>query len=146
MAHKGKYRVRNRDKYVGEVDKVTYRSSWERRFMVYCDNNPSVLKWNSEEVIIPYYSPVDNKMHRYFVDFLIQVKTVDGDSKYILIEVKPDKETRPPVMGKTQKSKYRYLRELKTWKVNEAKWKEAVEFCADRQWEFKILTEKHLVK
>jgi len=146
MAHKGKYRVRNREKYVGNVDSVTYRSSWERRFMVYCDNNPSIIQWNSEEVVIPYFSPVDNKMHRYFVDFLIKLQKVDGSFQHVLIEVKPDKETRPPVMGKTKKSRYRYLRELRTWKVNEAKWAAAEEFCEDRKWDFKILTEHHLVK
>jgi len=146
MAYKGKYKVKNRDKYVGNVDNVQYRSLWERTFMRYCDNNPSVIAWNSEVVVIPYYSPVDNKMHRYYVDFLIKTRDTDGNIKHTLIEVKPDIQTRPPKMGKTAKSKHRYLRELKTWKVNEAKWKEAEEFCKDRKWEFKILTEKHLVK
>ena len=74
MAHKGKYTVRNRSKYVGKVDSVVYRSSWERRFMVWCDDNPAVIAWNSEEVVIPYYSPVDNKMHKYHVDFLIKTR------------------------------------------------------------------------
>lgn len=145
MAHKGKYKVQNREKYVGEVDNVVYRSSWERRFMVYADTNPSVLQWNSEELVIPYYSPVDKKMHRYFVDFWIKVATPNGE-QVIVIEVKPKAQTKPPVMGKTAKSKYRYLREMATWKVNEAKWMAAEEFCADRKWQFKILTEDHLVR
>lgn len=146
MSYKGKYTVRNRSKYVGKVDSVVYRSSWERRFMVWCDDNPAVIAWNSEEVVIPYYSPVDNKMHKYYVDFLIKTRDSDGNVKHTLIEVKPEKQCKPPVMGKTKKSRYRYLKELKTWKVNEAKWKEAEEFCLDRKWEFKILTEKHLMK
>ncbi len=146
MAHKGKYKVRNRDKYIGEVDNVVYRSSWERRFMVYADTNPNVVKWNSEELVIPYVSPVDNKVHRYFPDFWIEVKDDNGDTNHIVIEVKPKGQTGPPKMGKTAKSKYRYLRELKTWKVNEAKWDVAREFCADRKWQFKILTEDHLVR
>jgi hypothetical protein len=146
MSYKGKYKVRNREKYVGNVDNVQYRSLWERTFMKYCDNNPAIIAWNSEEVVIPYYSPVDNKMHKYYVDFLIKTHDIDGNVKHVLIEVKPDKQTRPPKMGKTAKSKNRYLREMKTWKVNEAKWKQAQEFCKDRKWEFKILTEKHLVK
>jgi hypothetical protein len=146
MAHKGKYKVRNRDKYIGEVDNVVYRSSWERRFMVYADTNPNVVKWNSEELVIPYVSPVDNKVHRYFPDFWIEVKDDNGDTNHIVIEVKPKGQTEPPKMGKTAKSKYRYLRELKTWKVNEAKWDVAREFCADRKWQFKILTEDHLVR
>lgn len=146
MAYKGKYKVRNRDKYVGEVDNVVYRSSWERRFMVYADTNPNVVKWNSEELVIPYVSPVDNKVHRYFPDFWIEVKDTGGSTNHIVIEVKPKGQTGPPKMGKTAKSKYRYLRELKTWKVNEAKWDVAREFCADRKWQFKILTEDHLVR
>jgi len=144
MISKGKYKVTNREKYVGNINSVIYRSSWERRFMTWCDTNDSVLAWNSEEVVIPYFSPVDNKVHKYYVDFLIKTRDVDGNIKHTLIEVKPDKQTRPPVMGKTKKSRNRYLRELRTWKVNEAKWKEANEFCLDRKWDFKILTERHL--
>ncbi len=146
MAYSGNYKVKNRDKYVGAVDKVKYRSLWERKFMVYCDTNPHIVKWNSEEVIIPYYSPIDKKMHKYYMDFLIQTYDSEGSIKHTLIEVKPDKQTRPPKMGKTAKSKRRYLREMKTWTVNDAKWKATKEFCADRLWDFKILTEKHLVK
>jgi hypothetical protein len=141
MVHKGKYKVKHRQKYVGNVNDVTYRSSWERRFMVYCDKNPGILRWNSEEVIIPYYSPVDRKTHKYYVDFLIQT-----DTGMTLIEVKPDRQTRPPKMGGTPKSKGRYLKEMKTWKVNEAKWIAAERFCEERGWIFKILTEKHLVR
>jgi hypothetical protein len=146
MSYKGKYKVRDRSKYVGEVDNVVYRSLWERNFMRWCDTNSRIIAWNSEGVVIPYYSPVDNKMHKYYVDFLIKTRDSDGNIKHTLIEVKPEKQCKPPVMGKTQKSKYRYLKELKTWRVNEAKWKEAEEFCKDRKWEFKILTEKQLVK
>jgi len=146
MAHKGKYKVTNREKYVGDVDNVVYRSSWERRFMVYADSNPNVVEWNSEELVIPYVSPVDGRVHRYFTDFWIKVKDTEGNVKNIVIEVKPKTQTAPPKMGKTAKSKYRYLKELKTWKVNEAKWEAAQEFCDDRMWQFKILTEDHLVR
>ncbi|MBT6072471.1 MAG: head completion protein [Euryarchaeota archaeon] len=146
MAHKGKYKVKNRSKYVGAVDNVVYRSSWERRFMVYADTSKKVIKWNSEELVIPYVSPVDGKVHRYFPDFWIQSLSEDGKISNIIIEVKPKGQCQAPKMGKTAKSKYRYLRELKTWKVNEAKWDKAREFCEDRKWEFKILTEDHLVR
>ena len=146
MAYKGKYKVKNRSKYVGAVDNVVYRSSWERRFMVYADSNPNVVKWNSEELVIPYVSPVDGKVHRYFPDFWIEVKGESGQINNIVIEVKPKGQTGPPKLGKTAKSKYRYLRALKTWKVNEAKFEMAREFCDDRKWQFKILTEDHLVK
>ena len=78
MAYKGKYKVKNPSKYVGAVDNVVYRSSWERRFMVYADTNPNVVKWNSEGLVIPYVSPVDGKVHRYFPDFWIEVKDEKG--------------------------------------------------------------------
>ena len=146
MAYKGKYKVKNRSKYVGAVDNVVYRSSWERRFMVYADTNPNVVKWNSEELVIPYVSPVDGKVHRYFPDFWIEVKGEKGKINHMVIEVKPKTQTVPPKLGKTAKSKYRYLKALKTWKVNEAKFEMAREFCDDRKWQFKILTEEHLVK
>tara|TARA_B100001245_G_C22760727_1_gene368075 strand:+ start:17 stop:457 length:441 start_codon:yes stop_codon:yes gene_type:complete len=146
MAYKGKYKVKNRSKYVGAVDNVVYRSSWERRFMVYADTNPNVVKWNSEELVIPYVSPVDGKVHRYFPDFWIEVKGEKGKINHMVIEVKPKTQTVPPKLGKTAKSKYRYAKAMKTWKVNEAKFNMAREFCDDRKWQFKILTEDHLVK
>ena len=146
MAYKGKYKVKNRSKYVGAVDNVIYRSSWERRFMVYADTNPNVVKWNSEELVIPYVSPVDGKVHRYYPDFWIEVKGEGGKINHMVIEVKPKRQVGPPRMGKTPKSKYRYLRDMKTLKVNEAKFEMAREFCDDRKWQFKILTEEHLVK
>jgi len=146
MAHKGKYKVKNRSKYVGDVDNVVYRSSWERRFMVYADTSKKVIQWNSEELVIPYVSPVDGKVHRYFPDFWIEVLEEGGTTNKIVIEVKPKGQCKPPTMGKTAKSKYRYLRELKVWKVNEAKWDSCKNFCDDNQWQFKILTEDHLVR
>jgi hypothetical protein len=146
MAYKGKYKVKNRSKYVGAVDNVVYRSSWERRFMVYADTSKNIIKWNSEEIVIPYVSPVDGKVHRYFPDFWIEIMGDSGLLNHIVIEVKPKGQIGPPKMGKTAKSKYRYLREMKTWKVNEAKFEMAKEFCDDRKWQFKILTEDHLVK
>tara|TARA_B110000037_G_C17108546_1_gene500875 strand:- start:344 stop:712 length:369 start_codon:yes stop_codon:yes gene_type:complete len=119
---------------------------WERRFMKYCDLNSKVLMWSSEELVIPYISPVDKKMHKYYPDFLIQIMDRDGIKKTKLIEVKPKRETKPP--KKKTKITPRYINEMKTWSVNEAKWKYAVEFCKDKNWEFKILTEdfKALIK
>ena len=149
MAYKGKYKVKNREKYVGAVDKVRYRSSWERRFMVYCDvTQPKIERWSSEEIVLPYLSPVDGRIHRYFPDFWIAQRDESGRLSTMIIEVKPKEQCGPPKKPKTKtsKSKYRYLREMKTWKVNEAKWKVAEEFCAERKWIFKLLTEDHLVK
>ena len=151
MAYKGKYKVKNRDKYVGAVDNVQYRSAWERRFMVYCDiSQKNIVRWSSEEIVLPYVSPVDGKVHRYFPDFWIEQKGADGNLRHLLIEVKPKEQCGPPKKPlkkfKNSRSKFRYLNAIKTWKINEAKWKAAEEFCADRKWIFKILTEDHLVK
>jgi hypothetical protein len=151
MAYKGRYKPNNPEKYRGDPTKIIYRSLWERRFMVYCDSNSAILEWSSEEVVIPYKSPIDNKIHRYFPDFLIKVRDKNGNKKSILIEVKPKAQTKPP----DPKKKYntpsgrlsrRFINEVKTYAVNEAKWLAAEEYCADRKWEFMILTEDQLVK
>jgi hypothetical protein len=107
--------------------------------MKYCDMNTNVLQWSSEELVIPYISPVDNRKHRYYPDFLLTVKDKDGNKKTMVIEVKPKRETKAP--KKKSRVTPRYLQEMKTWSVNEAKWKYATEFCKDKNWEFRILTE-----
>lgn len=141
MSYKGKYIPINKKKYFGNPDKIIYRSLWERKFMVYCDKNKSILLWASEEIAIPYVSPIDNKVHRYFPDFLIKMKHHTGEIKNMLIEIKPKIQCSPPkIRRKTEK----YLTEMKTWKVNEAKWNAAKEWCKDRKMEFKILTENEL--
>lgn len=142
MFHKRKYKPINPKKYVGDPTNIIMRSSWETRFAIWCDKNPSVLKWNSEETIVPYISPVDNRAHRYFIDFKIQVRTTDGSTKTYLVEIKPDYQTRPPV-APSRKTK-KFLNEVMTWGVNEAKWKAATQYAHDRGWEFIILTENHL--
>ena len=110
--------------------------------MIWADTKPSVLKWRSEETVIPYVSPIDNKIHRYFVDFQLQVKTSSGVLKTYLIEIKPKQQTVPP--APQQRVTKKYLEEVMTWGKNEAKWKYAKEYCKDRGWEFLILTEKDL--
>ena len=144
MAYKGKFRPHNIKKYRGNHKGIIYRSLWELRFMRYCDSTPSILEWASEELIIPYRSPVDGKKHRYFPDFWLKVKTAEGEIKESVIEIKPKIQTKPP----KQKNKVtrKYLREVKTWGVNEAKWKAAEAFCKDRDWKFQIITEKELTK
>ena len=142
MAYSGRYRVKNPKKYKGNVDKVYYRSSWELKFMNYCDNNSAILEWGSEEIIIPYISPLDGRRHRYFPDFYIKVRQSDGSVKRIIIEVKPKSQCGPP--KPQQRKTKRFINEVRTWGVNEAKWKAAIEYCNDRGLEFKILTEDHL--
>jgi hypothetical protein len=141
FTYKGKYKPIHVTKYVGNVKNIVYRSMWERRFMKYCDENPDVLSWSSEELVIPYLSPIDRKLHRYFPDFLIKVKRGEK-TQTIVIEVKPKKETKPP--KKKKNITPRYLTEIKTYSVNAAKWKAAEAYCLDRRWEFKIITEDHV--
>ena len=142
MAYRGRYIPSKPKKYKGDSSNIIYRSLWERKFMVYCDRNDNILEWGSEEIIIPYRSPLDGRVHRYFPDFYVKVKQSDGSVKKMLIEVKPKAQCSPP---KTPKRKTpRFVQEVRTWGVNKAKWEAAIEYCNDRQMEFKILTEDHL--
>jgi len=139
---KGKYRVENPGKYRGDITNITYRSSWELKFMRWCDTNESVIEWGSETVIIPYISPIDKQVHRYFVDFYMKVVNRSGEIQKYLIEIKPEKFTKPP--EKPKKITKRFIDEVFQYGVNEAKWKAAFEFCDDRNMKFMILTEKDL--
>ncbi len=139
---KGRYIPRNIRKYRGDYKNIIYRSSWELKFMKYCDLNDSILEWGSEEVVIPYRSPLDNRIHRYFVDFYIKVEDMNGQIKKYLIEVKPKRQTAPPPKPKRQTK--RYISEVTEYAKNQAKWKAATEFCEDRQWSFMIITEDEL--
>ena len=142
MSYKGKYYPSYPKKYKGDPTNIIYRSLWERKFMVYCDKNNNILEWASEEIAIPYRSPIDNRVHRYFPDFYMKVKERGGKVRRYVIEVKPAKQTKPPVKPKRQTKGY--IREAYEYAKNQAKWKMAREFCADRQWEFKVVTEKEL--
>ena len=144
MSYSGKFKPKNYKKYKGDPTKIYYRSLWERRFMMYCDNNPNITEWNSEEIVIPYISPVDKRVHRYFPDFYIKYVTAEGKTIREIIEVKPKKQLKPTKEPK-RKTK-RYLTEVATYVVNQAKFKAASEYCADRKFKFRILTEDHLLK
>lgn len=143
MAYKGKFSPKNPKKYKGDPTKIVYRSRWELMVMMKLDEHPDVLEWSSEEVIIPYISPIDNRRHRYFVDFYMKRKGADGKVRSFLIEVKPFKQTIAPEPQKGRPTK-RYLNEVATWGVNSAKWTAARAYCADRGWEFIWITEKEL--
>lgn len=143
MAYSGIYKPANPKKYRGNPTRIIYRSMWERKFMVFCDNNDSIVEWGSEEVIIPYRCPTDGRVHRYYPDFYIKVKDRQGNVKKYLIEVKPKKQ----VIGPTEKPKRKtaaWKREVLTYMKNRAKWSAAEDFCEDRQMKFLILTEDHL--
>ena len=142
MSYKGRYRPSNPKKYKGDSSNIIYRSLWERKFMVYCDNQTKILEWGSEEIVLPYRSPIDNKVHRYYPDFYIKVRESNGKIKRYIIEIKPKKQTIEPKMKKRKTKGYIY--EVYEYAKNQAKWKAAEEFCKDRMWEFKVLTEEEL--
>lgn len=142
MYYKRKFTPINPQKYIGDPTNIIMRSSWETQFALWCDKNPSVIRWNSEETVVPYVCPTDNRWHRYFIDFKIEIRDKSGAIKTYLVEIKPDKQTKPPVIP-SRKTK-RFLLEAATYVKNEAKWKAATRFAKDRGWEFIILTEHHL--
>tara|TARA_B110001450_G_C17516054_1_gene438492 strand:+ start:369 stop:803 length:435 start_codon:yes stop_codon:yes gene_type:complete len=143
MSYSGKFKPKNYKKYKGDPTKIFYRSLWERRFMVYADSNPNIIEWGSEEIVIPYLSPLDRKRHRYFPDFYIKYVNASGQTVREIIEVKPKKQLKPPKKPTNRVSK-RYLMEAQTYAVNQAKFKAAESYCKERRLKFRILTEDHL--
>ena len=141
MAYRSVYNPKNPQKYAGDASKIVCRSLWERNVCKFCDETPHIIKWSSEEIAIPYVNPIDKKVHTYYPDFLVQFKNNSGTHNW-MIEVKPKKQTREPEQQKRKTKKY--INEVVTWGVNQAKWKAANEYCLDRGWEFKIITEEHL--
>ena len=139
--YSGIYKPLNPQKYKGNVNNIIYRSSWEKRFMMYCDKNRSVLEWGSEEIAISYRS-VDNRPHRYYPDFYMKVRKSDGSYQKFIVEIKPKKQTRKP------KAPLRITRTYKnaliTYERNRRKWSTAYAWCHKRNMKFLILTEDHL--
>jgi len=131
-----KWTPKNPSKYMGDSTNIVSRSSWETKAFNWMDLNSSVIMWNSEELVIPYYSPVDQKMHRYHPDILARMKTKVGEKNF-LIEIKPNKERYPS----TAKNKKQYITEMCTYAINIAKWKAAEEFCKKQGIIFLILDE-----
>lgn len=141
MAYKGKFKPKNLQKYVGDKNKnIIWRSLWERRFMERCDSSPSILHWSSEEVIVRYISPIDNKVHRYFIDFWIEVKEKDGSIKQKLIEIKPYDQSIEP--HKKKRRLKRFYSDVKRYGINQAKWYYARQYAAKNNMEFLVITEK----
>ena len=143
MAYKTKYKIINKDKYIGNPSNIICRSLWERRVCKYLDENVNILNWGSEELTIPYYSPMDRKNHRYYPDFIAKVRNKDGSIKTIVVEVKPKKQTRPP--KKPKRKTKNYINECAIYTVNEAKWNAAEKYCKKRKWDFIILTEDDIL-
>jgi hypothetical protein len=141
MSYKGRFKPKNPKKYNGSTENIIYRSSWELRVMKYLDESASIIWWASEELAIPYLSPVDQKMHRYFPDFIVKVREKSGLVMTYILEVKPENQTKRPVQKrKTQK----FLQEAATYAINQEKWRAADIFCQEHGWKFKVVTEKDL--
>ena len=139
---KGFFKPKNPSKYKGDPTDIVYRSSWELKLMLYLDTHQDVISWGSEVIIIPYRSPIDNKIHRYFVDFIVTKINKDGKKETILIEVKPSKQTVEP--KKPKKITKKFITEVKEYGKNTAKWKAAEDFCKDRGWKFHKIGRAHV--
>ena len=142
MAYKGKYQPSYLQKYKGDPTNIVYRSLWERKFMVYCDTNDNILEWGSEQIALPYRSPIDGKIHKYFPDFYIKVRENDGKIQKYIIEIKPQRQTIEPKVPQRKTKSYVY--EVYEYAKNQSKWEAAREWCLDRGYEFKVLTENEL--
>ena len=140
--YSGRFKPRYPGKYKGDPSNIIYRSLWERKFMGWCDLNENVIEWGSEEIIIPYRSPIDGRFHRYFPDFYVKSRTKSGGLAKRIIEIKPFAQTQAPATQKRKTQKF--LKEVATYGVNQAKWKAAKEYCKDRRMQFVILTENEL--
>lgn len=130
------------EKYKGNHNQIISRSSWERKFFRWADENPSIISWSSEEIVIPYRCGTDNEVHRYFVDAMLVIKTKSGSIDTYLVEIKPKSQTIPPV-AKGVKTK-RFIEETLVYVKNVSKWKAAEEYARQRGQKFVILTEDHL--
>ena len=110
--------------------------------MDYCDSKSSIVKWSSESTIIPYRYDVDNRIHRYFVDFKIIVQEKSNALETYLVEIKPSKKTKPPKKPKRQTKSY--ITESLDYVKNQNKWEYARKYAQERGWKFIILTEYDL--
>jgi len=140
--YQGIFTPKNKSKYIGNPDNIIFRSSYELAFMKKLDQRSDVLKWSSEEIFIPYKSPIDNKFHRYFIDFIVVIKDKDNKEVTYAIEVKPYSQTIPPVKKKNVTK--RFISESITYEVNQAKWEAAKNYCKEKGWVFQTITEKEI--
>lgn len=143
--YQGIYKVENKKKYLGNSDPI-YRSSWERKAMWYMDHNENIVRWGSEIITIPYFYTVDNKVHKYIVDFYAEAKAKNNKIKKLLIEVKPSDQVDYPKVpkNKTQKAMKNYQTRYLMVEKNKCKWSAANQFCKQNGYEFKIITEHEL--
>jgi hypothetical protein len=139
--HQGMFQPTNPEKVVGRLDNINYKSSWEKKFMIWLDKNPDVIRWNSEGLIVKYHSTLDNKMHKYHVDFIFECKKADGTTQGFMVEIKPYASTLEPKAKRKTKS---HLYECTEYVRNQCKWEAAREFAKKNNFIFKIITEYEL--
>jgi len=141
----GKFTPINKNKYRGNVDNIIYRSSLELTYFVWCDTNTSIIEWSSEEKIVPYFNPIDKRVHRYFVDLWMRIKGKSGIVKEYIAELKPYVYTTPDHLY-TKSGKLTSSNKLKKqWIINQLKWKEAKKWAENKGMTFIILTEKDVL-
>ncbi len=142
--NQGFYKPRHPEKYVGDVNKIRFMSSWELQADKFLDDNVNVLRWSSEEIAIPYIKPTDGKAHKYYPDYWVEYRNKNGKIVSEIWEVKPKNQTQQPrTRGKNKKTQ---LRESITWAINIAKWEAATQFCNKYGLKFRIITENQLFK
>lgn len=140
----GRYQPKNPQKYKGDPNNIVFRSSWELVAFKFCDLHPAIKFWSSEETVIPYVSPADNRVHRYFMDLKVWTSKPDSEELQIsLIEIKPSAQLKEPRKSKSAKEST-YINALQTWYVNSAKWDAARKLCEKEGWQFVFWTEKEL--
>ena len=131
----GIYTPKHPEKYIGK-GKITYRSSWENHFCIFCDNNEHILEWASESIRIPYRHPITGKHTTYVPDFLIRYRTKNNKVLTELIEIKPANQSKlSEGMNTNQRA---------TVAVNEYKWKAAAAWCKQQGIQFRVITEKDI--
>ena len=140
----GWYHPQHPKKYKGNINEIVFRSGLELKYMRFFDLNPKVLKWNSEEIFIPYHLEIDNKTHRYFIDFWIRMKNTKDEIVEYLIEVKPHAFTMEPEIPVTGRITKTYKLKCLEWIKNRSKWKYAQEYAKKKGMKFIILTENDL--
>jgi hypothetical protein len=136
----GTFACKHPEKYKGTFP-ILYRSAWESKVMLMLDNNPNIISWGSESVVIPYQNPLTGRTSRYFVDFNITMRDKEGNLKKFLIEIKPYSQTLPPVQTRNTRSLQRRQAE---YIKNQKKWEAAQQWCKAKGYNFCVLTEKHL--
>lgn len=147
----GKYTPQNPDKYIGDINNIIYRSSWERKFSQYCDLNPNILKWSSEPLVIKYWSPIDKKEHNYYPDYYIKVINSKKEVEEWIIDIKPQSQykldKKPEIKGCiTEKKLKTYNEKLKIWITNRAKFESATRFAKERGYKFGAIDESFILR